>query len=71
MNIACKASAEAWCLEVAPLDPGEVSLRDVQGGSIPLFGEVINDLISAGTIMKYDGHYDWVSPAFFVRKGAQ
>ena len=31
--------------------------------------EVINDLISAGTIMKYEGHSDWVSPAFFVRKG--
>ena len=39
MNIACKASAEAWGLEVAPLDPGEVSLTDVQGGSIPLLGK--------------------------------
>ena len=31
--------------------------------------EVINDLISAGTIKKFDGHSDLVSPAFFVRKG--
>ena len=39
MNIACRASAEAWGLQISPLAPGEASLTDVQGGSIPLLGK--------------------------------
>ena len=39
MNIACRASAEAWGLQITPLEPGEASLTDVQGGFIPLLGK--------------------------------
>ena len=39
MNIACRASAAAWGLEITPLEPGEASLTDVQGGFIPLLGK--------------------------------
>ena len=39
MNIACRARSEAWGLEVEPLEPGEASLTDVQGGNIPLLGK--------------------------------
>ena len=31
--------------------------------------QVVQDLIDAGTIREFHGHSDWVSPAFFVRKG--
>ena len=36
LNICCRASAEAWGLEIEELGPGEASLTDVQGGQIPL-----------------------------------
>ena len=39
MNITCRASAEAWGLEVEPLEPGEAFLTNVQGGKIPLLGK--------------------------------
>ena len=31
--------------------------------------EIIADLIAAGTIAEYSGPSDWISPAFFVKKG--
>ena len=40
LNICCRASAEAWGLEIEELGPGEASLTDVQGGNIPLLGKV-------------------------------
>ena len=39
LNIACRASAEAWGLDIEELVPGEASLTDVQGGQIPLLGK--------------------------------
>ena len=39
LNIACRASAEAWGLDIEDLEPGEASLTDVQGGNIPLLGK--------------------------------
>ena len=39
LNIACKASCLKWGLHIEQLDPGEASLTDVQGSSIPLLGK--------------------------------
>merc|ERR1711954_140813 len=39
LNTCCRASAEAWGLQIEELEEGEVSLTDVQGGQIPLVGK--------------------------------
>merc|ERR1711954_262016 len=39
LNTCCRASAEAWGLQIVELEEGEVSLTDVQGGQIPLVGK--------------------------------
>ena len=39
LNIACKASCLKWGLQIEQLAPGEASLTDVQGSSIPLLGK--------------------------------
>merc|ERR1711954_565493 len=39
LNTCCRASAEAWGLQIEELEEGEVSLTDMQGGQIPLVGK--------------------------------
>merc|ERR1711954_226076 len=39
LHICCRASAEAWGLQIEELGPGEASLTDVQGGQIHLLGK--------------------------------
>merc|ERR1712114_146513 len=39
LNTCCRASAEAWGLQIEELEAGKVSLTDVQGGQIPLIGK--------------------------------
>ena len=53
------------------MDPVKVySARPFPLGREQKCKEIIKNLVTAGTIAEFHGESEWVSPAFFVRKGA-